>query len=128
MSETIVQKKLAKLIQQELAGLISREHAYTPGALLTVSKVQVTADLSLAKAYISVLPDGKLETAVSALNDQNWAVRHSLAGRIRNKVRKIPELRFYADDSFIEADRINRLIDQLDIPPDDEEMDFSPEA
>ncbi|RMG57280.1 MAG: 30S ribosome-binding factor RbfA [Bacteroidetes bacterium] len=123
MSETIVQKKLAKLVQQELSNLISVEHAYTPGALLTIHLVRVTADLSLAKVYITVLPDGKLEAAVQALNDNAWAVRYSLAQRIRNKVRKIPELRFYADDSFIEADRINQLIDGLDIPPPSPEDD-----
>lgn len=129
MSETIVQKKLAKLIQQELGPLLSQAHAYTPGALLTVSQVRITADLSLAKAYISVLPDAKLQAAVDALNEQAWAVRHSLAGRIRNKVRKVPDLRFYADDSFVEADRINRLIDQLDIPPDAEtDAEDSPQA
>ncbi|MEL6593381.1 MAG: 30S ribosome-binding factor RbfA, partial [Bacteroidota bacterium] len=106
MSESIVQKKTAALIQQELSEILSRQLSYVPGILLTVTVVRVVPDLSLAKVYVSTLPDSKLEETVKALRDNSWEVRFALGQRIRNKVRKIPELNFYADDSYAEAERI----------------------
>jgi ribosome-binding factor A len=118
MSESIVQKRTAKLILQELADIFSHELTYLPGALLTISQVRVPPDLGMAKVYVSVLPDARLEEAATTLNEHAWEVRHALSRRIRNKLRKMPELRFYADDSFKEAERINRLLDSMEIPED----------
>ncbi len=125
MADTIVQKKLSRLIQEEMGQLLSRMQQGKLTAISTVSQVKVTRDLSLAKIYISVFPDAQLEAQVGEMNEKNWELRHALAGRIRNKVRKIPELRFYADDSFSEASRINNLIDQLDILPESTDEDFA---
>lgn len=113
MGESIVQKKVAKLVQQELGDLFSHELNYVPGTFPTVTVVRVPADLGLAKVYVSVLPDTRLQEVAEALNENAWEVRHLLAKRIRNKVRKIPELRFYADDSMKEAERINQMLDEL---------------
>lgn len=121
MADTIVQKKLSRLIQEELGEILTKAFQGTSGKILTISQVKVTRDLSLAKVYVSVFPDRELEPAIEGLNESGWQYRHQLAGKLRNKVRKIPELRFYADDSFAEADRINRLLDRLDIPPATEE-------
>lgn len=119
MSESIVQKRTAKLIQQELADLFSHEFNFLPGAFLTISQVRIPPDLGLAKVYVSVLPDGRLEEAATTLNENAWEIRLALSKRIRNKLRKMPEVRFYADDSYKEAERINRLLDEMDIPEDD---------
>ncbi|MEM6342278.1 MAG: 30S ribosome-binding factor RbfA [Bacteroidota bacterium] len=119
MSETIVQKKVASLIQLELSEILSRQLTYVPGILLTVTVVRVVPDLSLAKVYISTLPDSKIEETVKALRENNWEVRYALGQRIRNKVRKIPELIFYVDDSFAEAERINKIMEDLEIPEAD---------
>ena len=123
MGESIVQKKLGKLIQLELSEILGFKSGFLPQGLLTVSQVRVTADLGLAKVYISFLPDTQLEAAATLLNGHSWEIRKQLAGRIRNKVRKIPELNFYADDSFREADRINQLLDEAmeNVPPEEEE-------
>lgn len=121
MAESIVQKKLSRLIQEELSQMFTLSQRGKLEVMLTVSQTKVTADLSLAKIYISAFPDNKLKETVEDLNERNWEIRHALAARIRNKVRKIPEVRFYADDSFAEADKINSLIDTLEIQPADEE-------
>ncbi len=123
MGESIVQKKVAKLVQQELGEYFSHEKNYLPGALLTISVVRVPADLSLAKVYVSVLPDTRLEEAATTLNEKAWEIRHALAQRIRNKVRKIPELRFFADDSFKEAERINQMLEEMEVGTEAEDSD-----
>ncbi|MCI4670195.1 MAG: 30S ribosome-binding factor RbfA [Bacteroidia bacterium] len=113
MAETKVQKKVSKLIQQELSEILQLKQVYMNGVMVTVSQVKVPADFSLSKVYVSVLPDSKLEELVGILNENSWEIRKSLAARIKNKIRKIPELQFYEDDSFKEADRISRLLDTL---------------
>lgn len=121
MAETIVQRKLSRLIQEELSQMFTLSQRGKLEVMLTVSQTKITADLSLAKVYISAFPDNKLKETVDDLNERNWEIRHALAARIKNKVRKIPDIRFYADDSFAEADKINSLIDTLEIQPGDEE-------
>ncbi|MDP5169195.1 MAG: 30S ribosome-binding factor RbfA [Bacteroidia bacterium] len=121
MAETIVQKKLSRLIQEELSQILSQSQRGKLDAMLTVSQVKVTRDLSLAKIYVSVFPESKLEEQVNSLNGSNWEFRHALGAKIRNKVRKIPELRFYGDDSNAESIRINFLIDSLNITPAEED-------
>ncbi len=121
MAESIVQRKLSRLIQEELSQMFTLSQRGKIQVMLTVSQTKVTADLSLAKVYISAFPDNKLKETVDDLNERNWEIRHALAARIKNKVRKIPDIRFYADDSFAEADKINSLIDTLEIQPDEAE-------
>ena len=116
MAETIVQRKLAKLIQREVGEIIDRGKFF-PGAMLTVSVVRVTRDLSIAKLYVSSFPEQKLDPAVKLLNEESWNIRKQLAQRIRNKVRKIPELRFFGDDTLQEANRIEKLLNNV-LPKD----------
>jgi len=112
MEESIVQKKLAKLIQKEVSDIVM-QGKYLQGVMLTVSLVRVTADLSLAKIYVSCFPDQRLEEAATQLNESAWEIRKGLASRIKNKVRKIPELRFYADDTLQEVEKIEELLDKI---------------
>ena len=113
MSESNVQKKLAKLIKVELSEILSRDLKYVPGTFITLTLVKVTGDLSIAKVYLSALPDPKLPEVVTALNENDWEVRKALAARIKNKVKKIPELRFYEDDSNQYAERIDEILTDL---------------
>lgn len=113
MTETVVQKKTAELIRRELSEILQREIQVAQGALLTISGVRVTADLGLAKIYITLFPDTRLEQTVEHLNTQQWEVRNALARRIRNKLRKMPEVRFYADDSLQEVAYMEEIFKQL---------------
>ncbi|MEO1449150.1 MAG: 30S ribosome-binding factor RbfA [Bacteroidota bacterium] len=113
MAESIVQKKLAKLIQQELSDILPGTGVVPSGALLTVSTVRVTGDLSIAKVYISVFPDQHIQSVLEKLTLRDWEMRKALASRIRNKVRKIPEVRFYPDPSYKEAEEMINLLDNL---------------
>ena len=113
MSESLVQRRLANLIRMEISGMLGMGQSFVPGGMITVSVVRVTGDLGIAKIYITTLPDEKLEETVEKLNANSWELRKNLASRIRNKVRKVPELRFHVDDSFEEAARIEELLDSV---------------
>ena len=121
MSESVVQRKVAKLIQQEIGDILRKTDIAASGVLITVTVVRVTKDLSIAKVYLSTLPDNRLQETVDSLNENTWDIRYQLAARIKNKMRKMPELRFYIDDSFAEAEKIDQIFQDKEIPPAEDE-------
>ncbi|WP_161889562.1 30S ribosome-binding factor RbfA [Pontibacter russatus] len=119
------QQKFSRLIQKELADIFQREvpHLFG-GAFISVSVVRVSPDLGLARVYISVLRAQNAEGLLLEVRANTKTIRHLLAQRIKNQVRIVPELAFFLDDSAEYAARIDKLFDNLEIPPaqeDDEE-------
>jgi len=121
MEETILQKKFAKIIQVEVSDIFTREPKFTANAIVTLSIVRVPKDLESAKIYVSVFPDEQHTAVVKHLNTCAWEIRKMLSAKIRNKMRKMPQLIFYEDDTLREALRIEKLISTLDIKPEVEE-------
>lgn len=119
------QQKFSRLIQKELADIFQREvpHLFG-GAFISVSVVRVSPDLGLARVYISLLRAQNAEATLLEVRANTKTIRHMLAQRIKNQVRIVPELAFFLDDSAEYAARIDKLFDNLEIPPaseDDEE-------
>jgi ribosome-binding factor A len=108
--ESHVQKKVARLVQEEVSMILSGPINYFEGALLTVSGVHMTGDLGIAKIHVSILPDRRLQEAVDTLNENSWEVRKALSAKIKNKLRKMPELRFYGDDSWKAVERLDEIL------------------
>ena len=104
-------KKVSRLLQKELADIFQRENKnILPGKMITVTVVRVSSDLSLAKVYLSVFPKEKDEDYIKLFNEYKNPLRNELGHRIRNQVRKIPELAFYLDDTLDYIDNIDRLL------------------
>ena len=98
-------------MQRELADIFQKESkTITPGQMITVTVVRVSPDLGLAKIYLSIFPVKKEEDPITIINEHKNQIRHELGNRIRNQVRKIPELAFYIDDSLDYIDNIDRLL------------------
>jgi len=109
--ETTRQLKVARLIQKDL-GLIFQQLSRDlfSGSLITVTKVVVAPDLSLARAHLSLF--GKMEKTalLKEINEHKKAIRLQLGNRIHNQVRQIPELEFFIDDSLDYIENIERLL------------------
>ncbi|MBR6533181.1 MAG: 30S ribosome-binding factor RbfA [Clostridia bacterium] len=87
--------------------------------LLSIVKVDVSGDLSYATVYISAI-EGYESTvnSVKALKNASGFLRRELGGRL--KLRKVPELRFVADDSIEHSANISRIIDSFNEENDNE--------
>jgi len=99
--ETTRQKKTASLLQRDLVDILQgevRRNAIS-NLVISVSKVYVTTDLSLAKVYLSVFPSEKSKEIIIAVRSNTQLIKHELAQRIRQQLRKVPDLTFYIDDS-----------------------------
>ena len=112
MSHTSRQARVGDQIRVELAELIDRQ-VKDPGiGFLTITHVKVTPDLQLARVYYTTLGDerARRETA-KALGRATPFLRRQVGQRLR--LRRVPELEFFFDESIERQDRIERILQEL---------------
>ncbi|MBQ5754655.1 MAG: 30S ribosome-binding factor RbfA [Oscillospiraceae bacterium] len=115
------QGRMAQDMKRELIGIISQmKDPRLAGGILTVTRLDVTPDLDVAKAYISVLnaPEGG-KGVVDALNKASGHVRTEISRRMH--IRKAPRFVFTLDEGAAYAAHINELLSKL--PPAREESE-----
>lgn len=100
--ETNRQKKIATLIQHDLTDIIRRElqNAGQKGIIISVTKVRVTSDFSIAKAYLSIYPNNQALAVMDDLQKHRLSLKHQIAQRAKHQMRKMPELLLFIDDSI----------------------------
>lgn len=103
--------RVEKQIQKDLSEIfITLGKKLTIGKMLTVTRVRLTPDLGLAKVYVSIFPSESAQIAVDVISEHVSQIRNELGQRIRHQVRKIPELKFYLDDSLDYIQNIDNLL------------------
>jgi len=109
--ETKRQEKISKLLQQDLSEIIQMELRHvTRGAMVTVTKVHVTPDLSMAKIYLSLFATNNKEEMLENIKKHGSEIRGKLGNRIRHQLRVVPDLQFFLDDSLDYIDNIEELL------------------
>ncbi|HEB60131.1 MAG TPA: 30S ribosome-binding factor RbfA [Gammaproteobacteria bacterium] len=105
-------RRINEQMQRELAQLIQQEIKDPRLGMVTVSAVEVTRDLSLARVFVSVLgkESEEVDEVLAILDRAGGFLRHELGQRM--KLRTIPKLRFQFDKSIIEGNRLSSLIDE----------------
>lgn len=118
MEETNRQKKIAGLLQADLATVLQNmlREAGQQGILISVSKVSVTTDLSIAKVYVSVFPAAKATGMVEELNATKPKIKHQIAQLTKHQLRKMPDLHFFNDDSLEYIEKIDKAVKGEDNP------------
>lgn len=118
MEETNRQRKIASVLQHDLVDVLQRDAQNgMPGVLISVSKVWVTPDLGVAKVYLSVFPSVKRTEIIDAVTKNTALIRHELAQRTRNQLRRMPELLFFGDDSLDYIEEIDKSLKGEDENP-----------
>ncbi len=116
------QLKFSNLIKEELSRIFTLQFsAEFSGKLVTITDVAMSPDLGLARVYISVFPIKYAEELLEVINSGKSKVRGALGRAIGSQVRVIPELAFFLDATAENADRMDKLIDGLNIPPSKDE-------
>ncbi len=124
MAGSTRQQKFGKLIQKELSEIFQRDkRGILDNALISISDVSMSADLGVAKVYISMMLAKDKSHILEKLNRGKGEIRKALGERIRKQVRIIPELIFIIDETEENAFRIEELIKNLNIPPADKNPD-----
>lgn len=105
------QLKVAREIQKDLAEIIrSKGMAAYGGAMVTVSEVRISPDLSVAKVYVSIFPSEKQSAVMGILSDENRTLRGELGRKVARQLRIVPELVFFLDTSIDYAAHIDELL------------------
>ena len=106
-------ERVAHLMRREIAEIIgSRLRDPRLSHWVSVTDVEVTGDLSLARVYVSILPTGEeRERSLRALERAAGYVRHELAPRLG--LREVPEIRFLLDPSIEQGARVEELLRKL---------------
>lgn len=105
-------EKINNLIRQEISELLQRQ-VKDPrlGTFIAVTEVSTSPDLKSAKVFVSRISNQEeKEETMQALEAAAGFLRKSLMKNLR--LRRVPDLHFYWDDSIERADRLFRLLDQ----------------
>ena len=103
-------QKIGRLLQKELGEIFLFQTKAMPGVLISVSEVRVSADLGIAKAYLSIFPTEKGKEIIKAITENTKSIRFDLGQRVRTQLRKIPELQFFLDESIDYFENIDKLL------------------
>jgi ribosome-binding factor A len=119
--DTKRQHKYSKLILRDLAEIFQHDFRDSFGrAFVTLTGVEVSPDLSIASVYVSVLPNSEQEKVMETLGYRKSHIRGELGRRIGKQARIVPDLRFFLDETEENAEHMDALFRDLDIPPAEE--------
>ena len=109
--ESTRQKKVARLIQKELADIfLKKGNEFAHGKLISITRVRVSPDLSFAKVYLSIFPAANQNDILHSIQDLSTKIRFDLGQKIRSQLRIVPDIAFHIDDSLDYIDRIDKLL------------------
>lgn len=105
------QLKVGREIQKALAEIIRAKGMATfGGALVTVSEVRVSPDLSVAKVFVSIFPSDRQTAVMQWFEENNKALRGELGHVVAKQFRIVPELTFLLDNTLDYAQHIDELL------------------
>jgi len=108
------QQKFARVIQKELGEVFQREGShYLPGIMITLTKVRVTSDLSIARVYLSFFKTPSPLQALNTIQSQTREIRYKLGEKIKDQVRAVPQLSFFLDDTNEYSERMEAIFSQI---------------
>ncbi|WP_203256559.1 30S ribosome-binding factor RbfA [Hyunsoonleella ulvae] len=112
------QKKIGSVLQRDLVDVLqgAATQGGMQGVIISVSKVKVTVDLSVAKVYLSIFPNNKAKALIEGIRSNTPLIRHEMAQRTKNQLRRMPNLEFFIDDSLEYIDRIEQSLKGKDNP------------
>lgn len=109
MNESNRQRKVAQIIQEDFAELFRKQAAEsTQQFLVSVSDVRVTADLSIAKIYLSIFPAEFRKPIMEEIQQNKSQYRNFIGQKMAKQVRIIPELQFYLDTSLDDVEKLEK--------------------
>ena len=105
------QLKVAREVQRDLSEIIrSRGMAAFGGAMVTVSEVRISPDLSIAKVFVSIFPSDRAPQVMQVLEENKRALRGELGRKVASQLRIVPEIDFHLDSTLDYAEHIDELL------------------
>ena len=112
------QKKINALLLQDFAEILHlflHRHNLKK-QVVSVTAVRITSDLQTAKIYLSIFPFSKANHILSLIKEEQGKIKNTLAKRIRNQLRVVPNLLFFIDDSLQQIEKIDESLHNPENP------------
>jgi ribosome-binding factor A len=114
MNESNRQRKVAQIIQEDFAELFRKQSSESAqNFLISVSDVKVTADLSIAKIYLSIFPKEFRKNIMQEIETNKSQYRNFIGQKMGKQVRIIPNVNFYLDTTLDDVEKIERELKGL---------------
>ena len=102
------------MIQEEINAIFQRLGlSFVQGGMVSVSSVKVTPDLLEVRVYVSIYNAPDKKEVLKKIEDRQWELKKELAARVKNQLRRIPELKFFLDDTLDHVFRMEELFDKI---------------
>jgi ribosome-binding factor A len=119
MEEGKRQKQIGGLLQEELSTLFQRLGLnMIDGGLVSISSVKLTPDLLEARIYLSFFQVGDPKQTMKKIEDRAWEIKRELSARVKTQLRRIPELKFFRDDTLDQVFKMEEIFKQIKQEPD----------
>jgi len=114
MLEKKRQKQIAGLVQEELNKIF---HKYglnmMDGGMVSISSVKVTPDLLEARIYLSFFQVADANVALKKIQERSGEIKKDLGNSVRQQLRRIPELKYFRDDTLDHVFKMEELFRQI---------------
>jgi ribosome-binding factor A len=88
------------------------------GGMLSISSVKITPDLLEARIYLSLFQVKDEKTVMSKIEERAWEIKKELASKIKLQLRRIPELKFFQDDTLDYVFKMEEVFREINKSPD----------
>jgi ribosome-binding factor A len=114
MQEGKRQKQVAGLIQEEINSIFQRMGlSIVDGGMISISSVKITPDLLEARIYLSIFNVADSKAVLKKIEERAWEVKKELASRVKHQLRRIPELKFFLDDTLDQVFKMEELFKHI---------------
>jgi len=105
-------QRVERQIQKDLSEIFLLQTRQLNGVMVSVTRVRMSPDLGLAKAYLSIFPPERGEEILENINANKKSIRYEMGMLIGKQIRRVPELAFFLDDSLNYLENIDKLLNK----------------
>jgi len=114
MQEGKRQKQVGGLIQEDLNNIFQRFGLnMIDGGMVSISSVKITPDLLEARVYLSFFQVADANEALKKIQERAGEIKRELGNRVRQQLRRIPELKYFKDDTLDHVFRMEEIIKKI---------------
>ena len=120
MQEGKRQKQVGSLLNEELNGIFQRLGLnMIGGGMVSISSVKITPDLLEARIYLSFFQVKDPKETMKTIEERAWEIKRELTARVAKQLRRMPELKFFLDDTLDQVFKMEELFKKIN-PPDEQ--------
>ena len=114
MQEGKRQKQIAGLLQEEITSIFQRLGMnMMDGGMISVTSVKVTPDLLECRIYLSLYQVKDVTATMKKIEERAWEIKKELASRVKHQLRRIPEIKFFHDDTLDHVFKMEELFKDI---------------